>query len=140
MIPPVSPIASIPPLSPVHDVTYSSAQVINQNKICKGYSPVLIGDVYNNFPYQLICEIPSAVFENRVLHSTDCMEKCYMLFNVKTSEDVNVCCYNLQFSKPIDMIERANKPWSNEMHTMKNKYLTHKQLTTKVKKHSSRKA
>ena len=43
---PVSPIASIPTLSPVHVVTYSSAQVINQHKICKGYSPVLIGDVY----------------------------------------------------------------------------------------------
>ena len=44
--PPVSPIASIPPLSPVHDVTYSSSQVINQHKICQGYSPVLIGDVF----------------------------------------------------------------------------------------------
>ena len=127
-------IMSPPPFptsSPTPDL---SLEINNQNKICKGYSPVLVGDVYSNFPYQLLCEMQFLVFENGVIHSTECQAKGYTIFNSENScGDVNICCYNLQFSKSVaDISEKANKPWSREIQTLNNKYLTHIQLVNKV--------
>ena len=74
------------------------------------------------------------MFENGILDSTECQAKGYTIFNSENScGDVNICCYNLQFSKSVtDISERANKPWSREIQTRNNKYLTHIQLVNKV--------
>ena len=48
----------------------------HRRKMCCGYTPELKGDIFNNFPFQLLCELTIiVVFENHSLHSSICMEK-----------------------------------------------------------------
>ena len=96
---------------------------------CAGFIPHLSGDIYHNFPCQLLPEILGMVFENNGLHHNDCLKNEYML--QEWSLTSNKCCTNLVYCTALkSIISRANKNY-REVQTLNNKYLTFHQLENK---------
>ena len=69
----------------------TSCQLAVDNVVkCAGFIPDLSGDIYQNFPFQLLLEIPGVVFETNVLHNEDWLKKECML--QEGSVTSNNCC------------------------------------------------
>ena len=100
---------------------------------CCGYQPELDGNVFNNFPFQYLNESPDIVFENKHLHTRECMQNNYLVSS-DDLQNVNQSCQMLKYSTKLkNVMIRANKTWSSsELLQINNKYLTHRQLVSKV--------
>ena len=59
------------------DCLNDDKEVLKTNTIplrkCNGYTVKLCGNIYSNFPFQLMQKIPHVIFENDVFHHNDCL-------------------------------------------------------------------
>ena len=65
---------------------------------CIGYEPQINGNIFNNFPFQYLSESPDIVFENKHLHSRECMENDYVVFSKSSRQYLNRSCEMLAYS------------------------------------------
>ncbi len=103
------------------------------NEKCPGFTPKLNGNVFTDFPFQTLNDSPDIVFENKALHSRECMANNYIVSS-ESKTNINRGCEMLQYSNKMNtLIERANKEWSSsDLLQVNNKYLTNRQLIDKA--------
>ena len=101
---------------------------------CSSYTVKLCCNIYLNFPFQLMQEIPHVTFENGVFHDNDCLDNNYMIFSAFSGEQSNGCCTNLEWNNSFKkVIDRNNSDIEDpSMGRMNNKTLTHSRLVKKV--------
>ena len=111
---------------------YSSVATSAPMNKCKGYIPALAGNIYKNFPFQLLGsdQLENIVFENGSFHVKSCSSDCYFL-NPNES-DVNMLCAKLEVHEKLKTyIDNAND-MDKHLSTATNMYLTHNQMSKRV--------
>ena len=100
---------------------------------CKGFTVSLSGNLYENFPFQLMKEGSDFVFESSRFHDKQCFMNGYNLFNTEPSNnDINNCCAQLLSKQKLQKyIDNANET-QKHLTTATNIYLTYSQLSKRI--------
>ena len=94
---------------------YSEKAVVTDPMVtCKGFTVSLSGNLYENFPFQLMKEESDFVSESGRFHDKQCFMNGYNLFNTgPLNNDINNCCAQLlskqKLQKYIDNINETQK-------------------------------
>ena len=70
------------------------------DKLCEGFS-IPISNIYENFPFQLLHNNNTFVFENTKIHAIDCCNNKYLLTNESSLS--NEVCLNLEFNTELQV-------------------------------------
>ena len=91
------------------DISLLIDKSVNTIKIpkCKGYIPVITGDIYENFPFHMIKNL-NVVFEFGVFHSHGCMNNGYRLFDHVVGPLNEICNQLRSYEKLRKIINQAN--------------------------------
>ena len=118
------------------DISLFSDKSVNTLEIpkCKGYIPVITGDIYEYFPFHVVKKL-NVVFECGVFHTQGCMNNGYRLFD-NVVGPVNECCDNLRCHEKLSKI--VNQANDTELHlsTVNHEVLSYGQLIKRTRQMS----
>ncbi|XP_066914918.1 uncharacterized protein [Clytia hemisphaerica] len=132
----VQPIGGSPNIPEAININAVSVSTNASIKKCFGYVPALAGEIYSNFPFQLLSTtLNDIVFENGAFHAKECVGKNYILhisypFDVRTNKE----CLDLKNHNVFQSWVTSSNDMDKHTTTAKSIYLTHEQLCKRVVK------
>eukprot|EP00111_Clytia_hemisphaerica_P014543 TCONS_00042817-protein len=132
----VQPIGGSPNIPDAININAVSVSTNASIKKCFGYVPALAGEIYSNFPFQLLSTtLNDIVFENGAFHAKECVGKNYILhisypFDVRTNKE----CLDLKNHNVFQSWVTSSNDMDKHTTTAKSIYLTHEQLCKRVVK------
>ena len=100
---------------------------------CKGFTVPLSGNLYENFPFQLMKVESDFVFESGRFHDKQCFMNGYDLFNTEPlNNDINNCCAQLLSKQKLQKYIDNPNEIQKHLTTATNIYLTYSQLSKRI--------